>query len=149
MTFPRTRKSPVAAGPNRNNYRPQNTATNEPAQVPESSGNSGTNCPDIPKRGRGRPKGFAAAAAAATGRSKRSINRTLRLARILGDDLHKITGTTLDKGVEMEALILLPPEMRAVLIRWAADGQEVSARSACTVAEAALEAFPDGVGGDV
>lgn len=56
-------------------------------------------------RGRGRPEGFAAETAAASGQSKRDINRDLARAEALGDDLDRIVGTSLDKGVEMDALI--------------------------------------------
>jgi len=37
--------------------------------------------------------------------TKREINRKIKRAEELGTDLHKIAGTSLDKGVEMDALI--------------------------------------------
>lgn len=70
-----------------------------------SQNNSGAACATIPERGRGRPEGFAAATAAATGQSKATTNRALARADALGDTtLDKITGTSLDTGVEMDAL---------------------------------------------
>lgn len=37
---------------------------------------------------------------------KRDVNLKIRRAEELGSDLHKIAGTSLDKGVEMDALII-------------------------------------------
>jgi hypothetical protein len=58
------------------------------------------------------------------------LSGTLKLARAekLGDDIHKIAGTSLDKGVEMDALIKLPEPERAALIDRASKGENVSAR---------------------
>ncbi len=54
-------------------------------------------------------KGFAAATAEATGQNKRSINQQLARAEALGDDaMAKLNGTSLDSGVELDALIKLP-----------------------------------------
>lgn len=67
---------------------------------------SGSACPTLlkPKTGRGNVQ-FAAATASATGQSKRTTNRALARADALGDTtLDKITGTSLDTGVEMDAL---------------------------------------------
>lgn len=50
---------------------------------------------------------FAAATAAATGESKRRINEQLAIARALGDNLQRVEGTSLDKGVELQALAKL------------------------------------------
>lgn len=50
--------------------------------------------------------GFAADTAAATGQSKATTNRALARADALGETtLDKITGTSLDTGVEMDALL--------------------------------------------
>ena len=55
------------------------------------------------------PKGFAASTSQATGMTKQAINRHLARADALGDTtLDKITGTSLDTGVEMDALAKLP-----------------------------------------
>lgn len=50
-----------------------------------------------------RPTEFASETAAVTGESKSQINRHLARAEALGDDLDKVTGTSLDKGVELDA----------------------------------------------
>lgn len=89
--------------------------------------NSETNCTTIP-RDRGRPKEFAAELAEVTGSSKVDINRKLRRVDTLGPDIHRIAGTSLDKGVEMDALIKLPEQDRKELIERAASGETVSAR---------------------
>lgn len=73
-------------------------------------------------------KAFAAETAAVTGESKSQINRHLARAEALGDDLDKVTGTSLDKGVELDALKAMPPEKRAPLIERAQAGECVSAR---------------------
>lgn len=49
-------------------------------------------------------KSFAAETADASGMTKQAINRHLARAEALGDDLDKVTGTSLDKGVELLAL---------------------------------------------
>ena len=46
--------------------------------------------------------GFAADTGAVTGESKRRINEHLARAEALGDDLPRVTGTSLDKGVELD-----------------------------------------------
>lgn len=71
---------------------------------------------------------FAADTAKVSGQSKRSINQHLARADALGDDLHAVAGTSLDKGVELDALKALPPEQRAPLIARAQAGEVVSAR---------------------
>ena len=91
--------------------------------------NSGTSCPTIPERGRGRPQEFAAETAAASGQSKRDINRDLARAESLGDDLDRIVGTSLDKGVELDALKAMPEQERKELIDRAEAGEKVSARN--------------------
>ena len=73
-------------------------------------------------------KAFAAETAAITGESKRDVNRHLARAEALGDDLDKVTGTSLDKGVELDALKAMPPEQRAPLIERAQAWECVSAR---------------------
>lgn len=74
-------------------------------------------------------KAFAAETAALTGEDKRTINRHIARAEALGDDLDKVAGTSLDKGVELDALKAMPPEVRAPLIERAQAGENVSARS--------------------
>lgn len=73
----------------------------------EINGQSETTCSTLPTTGRGN-KQFAAEVAEVTGGSKVDINRKLRRARELGGDTTKIANTSLDSGVEMDALIKLP-----------------------------------------
>ncbi|WP_087744236.1 MULTISPECIES: hypothetical protein [unclassified Acidovorax] len=56
------------------------------------------------KKGPQHHQAFASETAAVTGESKSQINRHLARAEALGDDLDKVTGTSLDKGVELLAL---------------------------------------------
>jgi ParB-like chromosome segregation protein Spo0J len=90
--------------------------------------------------GRGN-KAFAAEVAAVTGEDKSGVNRKIARARELGDDITRIVGTSLDKGVEMDALIKLPEPVRADLIERAASGEKVSARPAQEKPVSALEAM--------
>lgn len=77
-----------------------------------------------------RPEGFAAATADATGQSKANINRAIARADALGDEaLGKVANTSLDSGVELDALAKLPPPIRSELIDRAAAGENVSARA--------------------
>ena len=95
----------------------------------------GTSCPtNDDLRSDGRKKGpqhyqsFAAETAAITGQSKRDINRNVARAEAIGDDLLRLTGTSLDKGVELDALAKLPEPERKELIERAAAGEAVTAR---------------------
>lgn len=86
----------------------------------------------ISERGReneGRPIEFAASTAAASGMTKRSINEHLARAEALGGDLQAVVGTSLDKGVELDALKALPAEQRLALITRAQAGEQVTARA--------------------
>lgn len=93
----------------------------------------GTSCPtqkatehkDRPQNQRD----FAADTAKASGESKRDVNRHLARAEALGDDLDAVAGTSLDKGVELDALKSMPAEERSELIARAQAGEKVSARS--------------------
>lgn len=95
---------------------------------PENS--SGTNCPTGIGYGKPpqRPTEFASETAVVSGETKRDINRHLSRAESLGDDLLKVAGTSLDKGVELDALKAMPAEDRAPLIERAMAGEKVSAR---------------------
>jgi len=54
--------------------------------------------------GRGhRQKEFAAETSTRTGVNKRTINRAISRAEALGDDITRIKGTSLDKGVELKS----------------------------------------------
>lgn len=61
--------------------------------------------------------------------AKRDINRKIARAEVLKEDIHRIPGTSLDKGVELDALIKLPEQERKELIERAAKGETVSARA--------------------
>lgn len=91
----------------------------------------------VSRRGRvgeGRPKEFAAEVASVVsgGRNPESVKRDVQLkirrAEELGSDLTKIAGTSLDKGVEMDALIKMKEPERKKIIERAAKGEQVSAR---------------------
>jgi hypothetical protein len=74
--------------------------------------------------------GFAAATAAATGQSKATTNRAIARADALGDDaLAKVVNTSLDSGVELDALARLNAPERSELIERAVAGEHVSART--------------------
>lgn len=94
---------------------------------------TGRNSPSL--GGRGNTE-FAAEVAAVVGNGrnpesvKRDVNLKIARARELKDDIHRIAGTSLDKGVEMDALIKLPEPKRKELIERAAAGEKVSARPA-------------------
>lgn len=78
--------------------------------------------------GRGQPEGFAAETAKVSGQSKSSINQHVARAEALGDDLVGVVGTSLDKGVELDALAKLPEPERKELIDRAKAGEKVTAR---------------------
>jgi ParB family chromosome partitioning protein len=66
-----------------------------------------------------------------TGESKDKIHRSKSLAVKLGGDiLAKIVGSSLDKGVELDAMTKLPEAERDTLANLAAFGEVVSARTA-------------------
>ena len=61
-------------------------------------------------------KGFAASTAEATGMTKQAINRAIARADALGDEaLAKVVNTSLDSGVELDALAKLDAPERAEL----------------------------------
>ncbi|WP_349573091.1 ParB/RepB/Spo0J family partition protein [Azotobacter salinestris] len=72
--------------------------------------------------------GFAADTAESTGQTKQSINQHVARAEALGDDLLEVAGTSLDKGVELDALKAMPAPERKELIEKAKAGEKVSAR---------------------
>lgn len=72
---------------------------------------------------------FAAATAAATGGTDRTVRRAAARGEKLGADLlDRIAGTSLDKGAELDALAALPTEQREDLVTRAVAGEAVSAR---------------------
>ncbi|MDW7748167.1 hypothetical protein [Halomonas sp.] len=95
--------------------------------APAESGKTVSTLSEEPKTGRGH-KQFATETAERTGQTKQSINQHVSRAEALGDDLDAVTGTSLDKGVELDALKAMPPEERAPLIERARAGEPVTAR---------------------
>lgn len=97
--------------------------------IPKSTRNAyppaGRNPPTLGGRGN---TSFAAETEAVSGESKRRINEHLARAEAIGDDLERVTGTSLDKGVELDALKAMPEPERKELIDRAAAGEKVSAR---------------------
>ncbi|WP_435657237.1 ParB/RepB/Spo0J family partition protein [Brucella pituitosa] len=98
----------------------------------------------------GRPKtgDFAREVASLTGNGKSQIAQKISRAENLGPDIQRIVGTSLDKGVEMDALAKLPEKERENLISRAEAGEKVSARPAPEnkpiTADKALEIIADG-----
>lgn len=71
---------------------------------------------------------FASETATVAGISKQSVNEHIARADALGDDIGKVTGTSLDKGVELDALAKLDTAARSDLIERAQAGEVVTAR---------------------
>ena len=86
---------------------------------------SGRNPPTLTGRGN---IAFSADTERATGESKRRTNEHLSRAEALGPDIHAVVGTSLDKGVELDALVKMKPEERRDLVRRAQAGEQVSAK---------------------
>lgn len=78
---------------------------------------------------------FTAATSQATGKDERTIRRAAARGEALGDDLDAIAGTSLDKGVELDALAKMQPEERKPFIERAKAGERVSARADFEAAE--------------
>ena len=76
---------------------------------------------------------FASETSKATGKDKRTIERAAARGAALGDDLQAIAGTSLDKGVELDALAKMRPEEREPL------GERVRRHLTCR-----LGSFPHG-----
>lgn len=81
---------------------------------------------------------FADSTASSTGRDPRSVRRDAARGEALGDDLKRIPGTSLDKGVELDALAKLPPEEREEIVSRAQRGERVSARRPTSVDDGRL-----------
>jgi ParB/RepB/Spo0J family partition protein len=81
-----------------------------------------------PKPTGGRPAGFASDTAARAGVNKTTVTRDIARATALGSDIRAVVGTSLDKGVELDALSKMTPDERAPLIRQAQAGMIVTAR---------------------
>lgn len=87
-------------------------------------------------------KAFAAETAALTGESKRSINQHRARGEALGGDTLRVVGTSLDKGVELDALARLPEPERKELIGRAQTGEKVTARPVSVVPPPPSSASP-------
>ena len=74
------------------------------------------------------PDRFSASTSKATGRSERTIQREAERGEKLGPILNRIAGTSLDKGVEIDALADLPIQEREDIVARAESGERVSAR---------------------
>jgi ParB-like chromosome segregation protein Spo0J len=71
---------------------------------------------------------FTKAAAEASGRSERTVQRDCADGKTLAVVLPDVVGTSLDKAGEIEALAKLSPEEQARLVKRAKAGEEVTAR---------------------
>lgn len=73
---------------------------------------------------------FAEQTATAIGKNPKTVERAVNRGNALKMHLLDIKGTSLDKGVELDALTALPEDERAALVSKAKSGQNVSARRA-------------------
>lgn len=72
---------------------------------------------------------FTSATAVASGSSQRTIQREAARGEALGPvTLAKVTGTSLDRGEELDALAALSPQRRSEIVDRAAAGEKVSAK---------------------
>jgi ParB family chromosome partitioning protein len=62
-----------------------------------------------------------------TGKSERAVQLAAARGKALGDDLKDVEGTSLDKGVELDALAKMPAAERKEVIAKAKAGEKVSA----------------------
>jgi hypothetical protein len=85
---------------------------------------------------------FTTATADATGKSRRSVEIAAARGKALGDDLAALAGTSLDKGIELDALAKTPAPERAALIERAKAGEKVSARPLSSAVDAKERAAP-------
>lgn len=83
---------------------------------------------------------FTAEAAKATGKSERAIQRDATRAKAI-PRLPEVVGTSLDKGVELDALAKLPANQQDQIITRAVAGEPVSARAVMPKSDLRLAAF--------
>jgi ParB family chromosome partitioning protein len=77
----------------------------------------------------GKATRFTKATASVTGKPERNIQRAvMRGAKIGSENLERLAGTSLDKGLELDALADLPAQQQNALIERAAKGEKVTAR---------------------
>ncbi|MFA4974930.1 MAG: ParB N-terminal domain-containing protein [bacterium] len=72
---------------------------------------------------------FVESTAEATGKHASTVSRAAARGEALGSDIDAVVGTSLDKGVELDALAKMAPEERAPIIERAKAGEKVSART--------------------
>lgn len=72
---------------------------------------------------------FAADAAAKTGRAERTIRQDAARGAALGETLKDIAGTSLDKGVELDALAKMTERERLDIVSRVKSGERISARA--------------------
>jgi len=77
--------------------------------------------------GKNFPTGFAKETAERTGQTKRNVNLSIARAEAI-PDIKAVAGTSLDKGVELDALAKMPEADQRALIDRARNGEAVSAR---------------------
>lgn len=85
---------------------------------------------------------FSDATSQATGLNKRTIQRDAARGEALGETLKDIAGTSLDKGVELDALAKMPESERLDIVARAKSGESISARAVKTIKPAALADEP-------
>ncbi|RTL81279.1 MAG: hypothetical protein EKK29_18190 [Hyphomicrobiales bacterium] len=66
---------------------------------------------------------FVSTTSEATGKDRRTIERAAARGKALGDDLDAVAGTSLDKGVELDALAKMGEEERKPIIERAKAGE--------------------------
>ena len=103
------------------------------AELWEARETAGTNCPTSLSDGRAagpqHAEGFASETAAATGRSKRDINRAIaRAENIESDVMEAVQGTVLDKGVELDALAKMEPDEQRAAVAAVESGETDTVR---------------------
>jgi hypothetical protein len=102
----------------------RNPGTARPTPLEAEARNvGGTNCSTKPQH----QKAFAQETAEKTGRPKRDINRKVARAEAI-PDIERVAGTSLDKGVELDALAKMGESDREDIIAKAQAGERVSAR---------------------
>ena len=79
---------------------------------------------------------FVSSTSSATSKDRRTIERAAARGEALGADLDAIAGTSLDKGVELDALAKMPVPERKKLIDCAKAGEIVSARKVRDIKDA-------------
>jgi len=65
--------------------------------------------------------------AAKTGRSRSAVAQDVARAEALGDDIDRVSGTSLDRGIELDALAAMPaPARNEVISRFRRERQSIT-----------------------